>query len=142
MSEAKHTTGPWHARPDDQGIHSGPICNVWAGEPGSGGGAVVACIPLHTKIWNKGVDLPYEANSRLIAAAPILQDLYNSEINFEISTQWDGGFDAKLGDPLNGFKAEGQYRTYVEAVEQLRDWAIDHFPDSEFAGKYCPGGRT
>ncbi len=31
------------------------------------------------------------------------QALYDSKINFTISTFWDGGFTWKLGDELNGF---------------------------------------
>lgn len=80
------------------------------------------------------------ANARLIAALPILDDLYASEINFEIATFWDGGFDIKLGDDMNGYRAIGQVRSFVEAAEQLRDWAIEHYPVSEFTKKY--GGQS
>jgi hypothetical protein len=48
----------------------------------------------------------------------ILDDLYASEINVEISWLWDGGIDVKvgrrrgvtvkLGDPRNGYDAKGQ----------------------------------
>ena len=68
--------------------------------------------------------------------AAVLQDLYDSEINFAISTFWDAGFDWKLGDEVNGYKAEGQGRSFLEAANQLRDAAIKHFPESEFAAKY------
>ena len=36
----------------------------------------------------------------------VFQELYDSEINFTISVLWEGGFDVKLGDNLNGFDAE------------------------------------
>jgi len=77
----------------------------------------------------------------------ILDDLYASEINVEISWLWDGGIDVKvgrrrginvkLGDPLNGFDAKGTVKTMAEAVVWLRDQACQHYPDSEFARKYC-----
>jgi hypothetical protein len=65
----------------------------------------------------------------------ILQMLYDSEINFELSTFWDEGFRWKLGDRMNGFPAEGCADTFVEACEQLKEAAIRHFPESEFAQK-------
>ena len=36
----------------------------------------------------------------------VFQELYDSEINFSISVLWDGGFELKMGDNLNGFDAE------------------------------------
>lgn len=36
----------------------------------------------------------------------MFQDIYDSEINIRISTFWDGGYDLKLGDYMNGYKAE------------------------------------
>jgi hypothetical protein len=75
----------------------------------------------------------------------ILDDLYASEINVEISWLWDGGIavrvgrrgiSVKLGDPLNGFDAKGKVSTIAEAAVWLRDQACQHYPDSEFARKY------
>jgi hypothetical protein len=75
----------------------------------------------------------------------ILDDLYASEINVEISWLWDGGVDVKvgrrvvnvkLGDPLNGYDAKGKVKTMAEAAIWLRDQACQHYPDSEFARKY------
>lgn len=62
-----------------------------------------------------------------------LQALYDSEINFEISTFWDAGFKWKLGDESNGFEAEGEARTMREAVEELVSAARIKFPNSAFA---------
>ena len=76
----------------------------------------------------------------------ILDDLYASEINVEISWLWDGGIDVKvsrrdinvkLGDPLNGYDARGKAKSIIEAAVWLRDKACQHYPDSEFARKYC-----
>lgn len=69
----------------------------------------------------------------------VIQDLYSSEINFSVSTFWDGGFDVKLGDHVNGFRGE----TCVERRGQVEPWlteqAIRHFPDSLFAKVYRDG---
>ena len=61
--------------------------------------------------------------------------LYDSEINFELSTFWDGGFDWKLGDPMNGYSATGNARTLAEAIEEMKQAALHHYPESEFAAK-------
>ena len=67
-------------------------------------------------------------------SADLLQSLYDSEINFQIRTDWDGGFDWTLGlDPkLEGY-AEGNARTFIEAVQQLTQTAREKYPDSLFA---------
>ena len=62
-----------------------------------------------------------------------LQSLYNSEINFSISTFWDGGFDWKLGDEMNGFKATGTSDTLSKAIQELDQAARIHYPDSDYA---------
>lgn len=62
-----------------------------------------------------------------------LQALYDSEINFVISTLWDGGFDWKLGDDLNGFKESGCGDTVLEAIEDLMAAARKHYPNSQYA---------
>jgi hypothetical protein len=63
----------------------------------------------------------------------ILISLYASAINVSISWIWDGEIDVKLGDPLSGYKAEGQLGTVTEVAEWLRDQAVRHYPSSEFA---------
>lgn len=62
----------------------------------------------------------------------LLQELYNSEINFKIETLWDGGFDWFLGDNLNGYKAEGSSQTLDEALGELAVAAFREYPDSVF----------
>jgi len=62
-----------------------------------------------------------------------LQELYDSEINFSISTFWDAGFEWQLGDELNGYRASGQTRTFAGAVAELIDAALEHYPNSVFA---------
>lgn len=51
-----------------------------------------------------------------MTAGEKLQALYDSEIGFAISAEWDRGFAWKLGDELNGYKAEGQAKTLDDAV--------------------------
>jgi hypothetical protein len=53
----------------------------------------------------------------------ILQRLYDSEINFEISGFYDAGFDVRLGDHLNGFIAKGKVDTWADAEAWLREQA-------------------
>jgi hypothetical protein len=67
----------------------------------------------------------------------ILVSLYASAINVSISWIWDGEIDVKLGDPLNGYKAEGKVGTVTEIADCLRDEAIRHYPSSEFAMQFA-----
>jgi hypothetical protein len=50
----------------------------------------------------------------------ILQRLYDSEINFEVSAFYDAGFDVTLGDGLNGFVEQGKVETWVQVEAWLR----------------------
>lgn len=63
----------------------------------------------------------------------IIQRLYNSEINVSISSFWDGGFEVKIGDDMNGFKAETNVRTFAEAEAWLEEEAKRLYPESVFA---------
>ncbi len=72
----------------------------------------------------------------------ILQELYDSEINFVLSTLWDAGFDWRLGDELNGFKAEGCGLTLDEAIGQLAFAAFKNYPDSVFTKTHRARGRA
>jgi len=62
-----------------------------------------------------------------------LEKLYDSEINFSISTFWDAGFYWKLGDEANGFKAEGNTYCLEDAIGALHEAAMEHYPDSVYA---------
>jgi hypothetical protein len=71
---------------------------------------------------------PREARS-----ASMFQQLYDSEINFEVSSFWDAGFDVRLGDALNGFLAQDKVPTW-EAVEKwLHYAALKFYPNSGYA---------
>ena len=64
----------------------------------------------------------------------ILITLYASGINVSILWIWDGDIDVKLGDPLNGYKAED---TVTEIADWLGDRAVRHYPSSEFAKQFA-----
>jgi len=66
----------------------------------------------------------------------VFQDLYHSEINFAVSTAWDLGFDVKLGDEMNGYCAEANFRRFGQIEPWLIEQAINHFPNSEFTRLY------
>jgi hypothetical protein len=67
----------------------------------------------------------------------ILISLYASAINVSISWIWDDDIDVKLGDPLNGYKAEGKVATVSEIADWLRDQAVRHYPSSDFARQFA-----
>lgn len=69
----------------------------------------------------------------------VFQDLYDSEINFSISTFWDSGFTVKLGDDINGFKAEASVNRFGEIEPWLIRAAIEVRPYSVFARMYRDG---
>lgn len=63
-----------------------------------------------------------------------LQKVYDSEINFSISTFWDAGFDVKLGDKLNGFLAEKTgLRDMADVCKEIEIMILEHYPESEIA---------
>ena len=72
------------------------------------------------------------------AHAPILDDLCASHIAGSISWIWDGGFYATLGEPKLAEKWSAARAG--EALDWLRDQAIRHYPDSEFAARYLGFG--
>lgn len=69
-----------------------------------------------------------------------LQQMYDSELNFQVSSFWDAGFSAKLGDDHNGFIwEEGQFETLPLAVEALVKAVLDAYPASTFAQNHGAG---
>jgi hypothetical protein len=50
-----------------------------------------------------------------------------------VSCFWDGGFDVRLGDAVNGFAAQDQVRTWPEVEPWLRAAALKCYPGSDFA---------
>jgi hypothetical protein len=84
----------------------------------------------------KQIEQSNKAHSMAHGDMQTLQRLYDSEINFSITTFWDDGFTVKLGDELNGFKWEGNFRTISEAVGALMTAAMKFYPDSVFASQH------
>lgn len=70
----------------------------------------------------------------------MLQDLYDSEINFAISCHWDGGFGVRLGGGLyndeKNWQVSDNVRTFEEAEEWIKQKAFEFYPDSVFTKKY------
>jgi hypothetical protein len=65
----------------------------------------------------------------------ILQALYDSEINCKLEWLWDGGIDWTLyGAGEEVFT--GNARTVKDAVRELAQAVLAHYPDSDFAKKY------
>ena len=76
----------------------------------------------------------FEADSAHIRAdMSIMQRLYDSEINFSVSSFYDDGFYVRLGDELNGFRAEACLPTWADVEEWLAAMARIYYPTSEFA---------
>jgi|Tabmets5t2r1_1033131.scaffolds.fasta_scaffold151921_2 hypothetical protein len=71
------------------------------------------------------------------------QRLYDSEINFSITCFWDGGFEVKLGDDLNGIAAETRVMSWEEIEPWLSMQALLHYPESDFAkARLAQGGAA
>jgi len=58
-----------------------------------------------------------------------MTNLYESEINCSISCFWDNNWDVKLGDEMNGFVAEDNFRTLAEAAEFSPQIRAEALPD-------------
>ena len=56
-----------------------------------------------------------------LLSAPILQMLYDSEINFSLSRLWDGGINWKFGDEIQGYIAEGSSKHMDVVIAGLTD---------------------
>lgn len=66
-----------------------------------------------------------------------LQDIQDSEINFQLNTFWDGGFDIVLGDEINGTIEENNFDKLQDAADWLVTAVLKHFPDSKFSKEYA-----
>ena len=72
--------------------------------------------------------------------ASILDDLYDSEINISISSDWDCGHYVQLGDVRNGFKVSSSFIDSPDVAKELIRMAIEHYPESDFSKKYSLEG--
>lgn len=63
-----------------------------------------------------------------------LKKIYDSEINVEIGSLWDGGWSVALGDYMNGFKRpKWQYCELHEVIPALQELIKEHYPNSTYA---------
>lgn len=65
----------------------------------------------------------------------VIQGLYDSEINCSLETFWDGGLTVRLGDEMNGFRAEATFcrGAFDGAAAWLHMEAMHHYPRSAYA---------
>ncbi len=63
----------------------------------------------------------------------VFQALYDSEINFNVSCFWDGGFDWAIGDLANGWRKMGHANTWNGVAHALAHAACERWPESDFA---------
>ena len=66
----------------------------------------------------------------------VMDKLYDSEINFRISTFWDGGFDVFIGDEINGYKEQRTVRDWEAVEDTLHLLAMKHYPNSEYTKQH------
>lgn len=64
----------------------------------------------------------------------VMANLQHSEINCSVRSFYDGGFTVLLGDEMNGFDAEKQFRTEElgDAAEWLHQKALELYPNSVY----------
>jgi hypothetical protein len=62
-----------------------------------------------------------------------LQKIYDSEINISIAWLWDGGIVVRLGDELNGYKAEETVATIADVLPWLQEAIAYFYPSSTYA---------
>jgi hypothetical protein len=63
----------------------------------------------------------------------ILNQLYKSEINFQMYTYYDSGIYFRLGDDNNGTGPTHGADDFDSFVEKLAELAAQKYPESEFA---------
>jgi hypothetical protein len=62
-----------------------------------------------------------------------LQELYDSELSFQLCASHGQGFTWKLGDEKNGYKAMGTTETLKLAILEMVEAAVVAYPQSAFA---------
>lgn len=69
----------------------------------------------------------------MYGVADLMDELYKNEINFQLSTFWDNGYCAVLGECENGLlEKQDCFRTPLEAMEWLVEVAKKHYPKAKF----------
>lgn len=86
------------------------------------------------KDWNNDICL-----NHIHKLMDMIDGLYESEINFTISSFWDEGFTAKIGDTMNGFDEQKTFDTFWEAVDWVAHRAVELYPESSYSCKFKAG---
>jgi len=68
-----------------------------------------------------------------IRSGSVFQELYDSGINFTVTSLGDGGFEVKLGASLNHFDAETILPYWSEVERWMTETATRLYPASRFA---------
>jgi hypothetical protein len=68
--------------------------------------------------------------------AGFIEALHDSEINGEIGWFFDNVWGVRIGDRLNGYKAEATFSSLPQGMRWLCDKALELYPDSAFAQDY------
>lgn len=66
----------------------------------------------------------------------VLMDLYNDELNVNISSFYDTNWQIDFGDAINGFEHKTLYCRTYELASCLIEGACRYYPNSDFAKKY------
>jgi hypothetical protein len=77
--------------------------------------------------------IPMTIGDREALSTNMFRQLYESEINFEVSCFWDAGFDVELDDAINGCLAQDQVRTWKAVEKWLHHAALKFYPNSAYA---------
>ena len=101
----------------------------------SGGDARERAIRYAEREYGRWDEIELEPYRRGPALAQTIDDLAQSGISASIEVQ-PGLFVFHLGDTG---AVEGAAHTIDELAPMLRDYAIEHFPDSEFAARHRRG---
>ena len=87
------------------------------------------------------MELNKERINHYVCFDDLLCLIYDSEINIEISSLWDGGWSYRIGDFINGFTSDnfcnsvGSGTGYERPVDMYKDIVMDIvqlYPDSKF----------
>jgi hypothetical protein len=89
-------------------------------------------IAIEAEVIAKGI-YPMVGKGKEPDAAEIIKRPHNSDINGGVSWFFDGLWEWRIGDALNGWKLEGKADDAESALRDLAENAFAHFPRSEFA---------
>jgi len=68
----------------------------------------------------------------------VMRELYDSEINVQTESFFDGGWQVRIGDRRNGFVLETICTTWQDVEQWLIEQGVLRYPGSAFARKYRP----